>query len=126
MDKTGAIAICLFAAFLTGCGKRPATAPSAVTPAVADVTITFDGPRDACDIHTVGHAEAHSMPCIDVVSYVTRTLELPNGSRFDYNTIPDVNVTEFDLVMSHLKSAGYELTPGAHVGFLTEPKATHP
>jgi hypothetical protein len=66
------------------------------------------------------------MPCTEVASYLTKTLKLPRGALFDYKTIPDVNLPEFDGVMSELKAAGYQLTPGVHVGFLTEPKPRHP
>lgn len=119
------VGVCLSAALLCGCGKPP-VGSNAVAPKVADVTITFDGPRKTCEIHRVSHADARSMPCIEVASYITRTLQLPKDSRFDYNTLPDVNVAEFDQVISELTAAGYRLTPGVHVGFLTEPKATHP
>jgi hypothetical protein len=66
------------------------------------------------------------MPCLEVPSYLAKALQLPRGSSFDYKTIPDVNVADFDRVMSELKAEGYQLTPGIHVSFLTEPKPRKP
>lgn len=88
----------------------------------ADVVVTFDGPAGSCAIGKPGGAKKQSMPCLEVPAYLTKTLKLPRGALFDYETIPDVNVLEFEHVMSDLKAAGFRLTSGVHVSFLTEPK----
>ena len=106
------------AVLLYGCGGKPA--------APADVTIVFDGPSKVCEIRRAGQTQAHSVPCLDVVFYLTHTVELPKGSQFDYETIPYVNVAEFERVMSDLHLAGYRPWLRIHVGFLTEPDAAHP
>lgn len=50
------------------------------------------------------------------------TLKLSTDEAFDVDTIPDVDTGEFDRTMAALKTAGFRVTPGVHVGFLTEPK----
>lgn len=66
------------------------------------------------------------MPCLQVPSYLANTLKMPRGSSFDFETVPDVNVAQFDRVLSELEAEGYQLTRGVHVDFLTEPKPRHP
>jgi hypothetical protein len=126
VNRTLFIAACLPLAFLTSCGRSHPADPPTVAAVPAEVVVTFDGARNACGLSRPGDANSKSMPCIEVTSYLVKTLKLPRGSLFDYKTIPDVNVAEFDLVMSELKAAGYKLTPGTHAGFLTEPKPPHP
>lgn len=92
----------------------------------ADIVVTLDGPGNCCAISKPGNAIKQSMPCREVPAYVAKKLKLPRGSLFELETIPDVNAAEFDQVMSDLKSAGYQPTPGIHVEFLTEPKPRHP
>ena len=87
----------------------------------ADVLITFNGPKNICEVALVG-ATPKPLPCTQVVSYLVNDLKLPKGALFDVKTIPDVNVSEYESVMAALKTAGYNLTPGIYVGFLTEPK----
>ncbi|MEJ0040235.1 MAG: hypothetical protein WDO68_30105 [Gammaproteobacteria bacterium] len=58
----------------------------------------------------------------EVVDYVVHTLKLSTDEAFDVDTIPDVDTGEFDRTMAALKTAGFRVTPGVHVGFLTEPK----
>ena len=126
MNRTFVISTCLLAALLISCGKTRPAAPTVAASLPADVAVTFDGPRNTCEISRPDDANSQSMPCVEVPSYLTKTLKLPRGSSLDYKTIPDVNVPEFDQVTSELKAAGYQLTPGVHVGFLTEPKPHHP
>jgi len=75
-----------------------------------------------CEVEFAGGARRQSMPCEEVVSFLTATLKLPRGALFDVVTIPDVSEAEYDAVMAGLKAAGYKRVPGIHVGFLTEPK----
>lgn len=116
------IGLCLPLAALPSCG-RPESAGRGVP---ADVVVTFDGPADSCAVAKSGDASKQSMPCLEVPSYLVKTLKLPRGSFFDYETIPNVNVADFEHVISDLKAVGYRLTPGVHVNFLTEPKAHQP
>ena len=90
--------------------------------AKADFVVIFDGPAKTCAISGLADMAPHTMVCEKVAPYLVNTLKLPAGSLFDIKTIPDVNVSEHDQVMSALKAAGYKLAPGVHVGFLTEPK----
>ena len=66
------------------------------------------------------------MPCSQVVGHLTTTLGLQRGALFDVKTIPDVDVREYERVMHGLEQAGFRMTPGIHVGFLTAPKHRHP
>lgn len=126
MTRAIALAICLSSALFASCG-RPHSADRGVPASVsADTVVTFNGPTDSCAVSRPGHAIKQSMPCLQVPAYVANTLKLPRGSLFDLVTIPDVNVAEYDHVMSELKAEGYGLTRGVHVDFLTEPKPRHP
>ena len=126
VNRTLVIAACFPLSFLTSCGRSHSANPRVVAAVPAEVVVTFDGPRNACGLSRPGDANSQSMPCIEVTSYLVNTLQLPRGSLFDYKTIPDVNVAQFEQVMSELKAGGYQLTPGARAGFLTEPRPPHP
>ena len=63
-----------------------------------------------------------AMPCREVLAYLRHEQRVPVTDRFDVNTIPNVDVAEYEEVMSAVQSAGYKLTAGVHVGFLTEPE----
>jgi hypothetical protein len=117
------MAACLPLALLAGCGRSHSTDRGAVASVPAEVVVTFNGPMRICQVSRLGDANNQSMPCLEVPSYLTKTLKLRRGS---WKTIPDVNVVEFDQLMSELKAAGYRLTPGIHVDFLTEPTQDHP
>jgi hypothetical protein len=86
-----------------------------------DAVVTFDGPAKRCQVMVTGDPRPHLMPCRDVVSYLRQTRKLLSGAYVDEQTIPDVDVAEFEQVTSALEAAGYRLPPGVHVGFLTEP-----
>ena len=119
MNRILFITACLLFASLASCGRHSTDGEVASAP---DIVVTFDGPTGACEVSKAGDANKRWMPCLQVPSYLMNTLKIPPGSLFDYKTIPDVNVAEFERVMAELKAAGYQLTPGTHVGFLTEPK----
>ena len=87
-----------------------------------DFVVTFDGPNGDCLVAHVVTASAKHIPCDQVVSYVANDLKLPAGALFEIATIPDVRERDFDHVMAALSAAGYKLTPGPHIGFLTAPK----
>jgi integrase-like protein len=116
------VVICLPVAGIISCGQSRSEAPGRESSMTAEVVVTFDGPRHSCTLSIFGDTGSHSMPCVDITTYLTKTLKLRSGSSFDYKTIPDVDVDEFERVISGLKAAGYQLAPGAHVGLLTEPK----
>lgn len=109
-------------ALLVSCG-RPHSAGRSVRAAVsADMVVTFNGPKSSCAVSRPGDKNKQSMPCLQVPAYLAKTLKMPRGSFFEFETIPDVNPAEFDRVMSELNAEGYRLTPGMHVNFITEPK----
>ena len=91
----------------------------------ADAVVTFNGPAKCCEVLVAGDSVPQSMPCLQVVSYLAQQRKLPRGACVDWQTIPDVDVAEFDLVMSALREAGYQQSSGIHVGFLTEPRNDH-
>jgi hypothetical protein len=97
------------------------TSPTDHPPVKADAVVTFNGPAKRCEVTASGRL-ARSMPCPEVVSYLTQTLKLPPGAYVDEATIPDVDLPEYDRVLARLRDAGYRPTPGVHVGFLTEPR----
>jgi hypothetical protein len=66
------------------------------------------------------------MPCRQVVDYVVHELKLSTDAPFDVATIPDVDTAEFDRTMAALKDAGFRMTSGVHLNFLTEPKRNEP
>jgi hypothetical protein len=54
------------------------------------------------------------------------TQEAAYRSMLAIAPIPDINVADFDHVMSELNAEGYQVTPGIHVDFLTAPKPRNP
>ena len=88
----------------------------------ADFVVTIDGPNGRCDVTLGDGTRRQSMACLEVASHVASTLKLPRGALFDVVTVPDIDESEYDRVMSDLSALGYKLTPGWHIGFLTEPK----
>jgi hypothetical protein len=87
----------------------------------ADALVTFNGPKNTCEVALRGSVSAQAMPSGEVVPYLVDEVKLPKGALFDIVTIPNVNVAEYEQVMAALKAAGYKRVPGIHVGFLTEP-----
>lgn len=87
----------------------------------ADVLVIFNGPENTCEV-VLGGGAPTSLLFTDVVGYLVNDLKLPTGTLFDITTVPDVKIREYEYVLAALKAAGYRLTPGIHVGFLTEPK----
>jgi hypothetical protein len=87
-----------------------------------DFILTFDGPRGNCRVSLGSQETFETLPCTDVVRFLSNVPGITRASRFVVKTIPNVDEAEYDSVMAALKAAGYHLTPGVHVGFLTEPK----
>jgi hypothetical protein len=87
-----------------------------------DFVLTFDGPNGNCRVTLETHERVETLPCSEVVSFLSEAPGITTASRFEVKTIPHVNVADYDAVMAALKASGYRLTPGVHVGFLTEPK----
>ncbi len=87
-----------------------------------DFVLTFDGPNGNCRVALAAQGTAETLPCSQVLNFLSAAPGITNASHFEVITIPDVNVSEYDAVMTALKASGYCLTPGVHVGFLTEPK----
>jgi hypothetical protein len=85
---------------------------------------TFGVPSDSLGIGKRRQREAPAFPKLMRLQrrYLRDTLQLPRGSLFDVNAVPDVREAEFYQVMSALKDSGYKLTPGRHVGILSGPK----
>jgi hypothetical protein len=73
-------------------------------------------------VSNFGGVPAKTMPCPEVALYLNKTLRMPRGSVLDIKTIPNVDVSQYDQTMAAMSAAGYQLSPGIHVGFLTEPK----
>ena len=87
-----------------------------------DFVLTFDGPRGNCRVALASQEGVEILPLSKVVGFLRTVPSISGASRFEVITIPDVDVAEYDAVLAGLKAAGYRMTPGVHVGFLTEPK----
>ncbi len=87
-----------------------------------DFVLTFDGPNGNCRVALGANERVETLPYSKVLSFLGDAPGITRASRFEVITIPDVNEADYDAVMAALKASGYRLTPGVHVGFLTEPK----
>ena len=110
-------------ALLSAC--KPAAAPGAADPGPAQPTFVVTFAPNRCEVSGPG-IDRHAMPCRQVVDYLVHELKLSTNAAFDITTIPDVDTGEFDRTMAALKDAGFRMTSGVHVNFLTEPKHDEP
>jgi hypothetical protein len=125
MGNVGArIGLFTLSVALIGCsdGTRDAVVAPTVRP---DFVLTFDGPARNCHVALSGTGKENALPCSKVVGFLREAPGISTASRFEVKLVPDVNEADHDAVMVSLAAAGYRLTPGPHVGFLTEPKGAN-
>jgi hypothetical protein len=117
--------LCTALLVLVGCSQK-APRPGAVNEIVKpDFIITFDGPARSCRLKVGASGLEQSVPCLELAAHLRQVPEITATSYFEAKTIPDIDVAQYDAVMATLAKAGYKLTPGPHVNFLTEPKGAN-
>jgi len=99
-----AITSSMMLALLAGCGRSSDSAKS-------DVIVKIDGAHHACLVALNSEAQANSISCDDVVSFVRDELRLPKGSIYDMRTIGDVDAAQKSKIKTALDGAGYR-SPG--------------
>ncbi|HME39746.1 MAG TPA: hypothetical protein VKG63_12405 [Steroidobacteraceae bacterium] len=104
-----AFACTLVLVLLAGCG--PSQPPIAAKP---DVVVTIDGEHHACLVALKSEAQASSVSCDDVVSFVKDELRLPSGSIYDLRAKGDVGKAEMAKVEAILDGAGFRFIGGPH------------
>jgi hypothetical protein len=104
MNVSGpALGMCL-SAFLAACGSgSDVPAPKSK----ADVTVTLDEVHHVCNVALSNEAQASSIPCADVASFLRDELRLPSGAVYDLHGAQKADSAELADISAKLKSAGY-------------------
>jgi hypothetical protein len=118
-------AICSALVLIALSACKPAAAPGTAGSGPSHPTFVVTFASTHCEV-SGPRIDRRAMPCRQVVEYVVHELKLSTDAPFDVATIPDVDTAEFDRTMAALKDAGFRMTPGVHVNFLTEPKHNEP